>query len=110
MVDIVHAGVVAVVGAPAVDKLAEILGADIKTVDLVCNVHEHLRALTSLGVFKCDGVVVVGVADIVKVLVHALADIDYTNLGADLLGDDDGIGLRAGGGAEAGEGAGNDIR
>ena len=42
------------------------------------------------------------VADIVKVLVHALADVDNANLCADLLGNDDGVGLCAGGGAETG--------
>ena len=50
------------------------------------------------------------VADVIKVFVNALADVDDADLRADLLGDDDGVGLRAGGCAEAGQGARNDIR
>ena len=109
-VHVVHAGMVAVIGAPAVDKLAEILGADVKAVDLIGDVHEHLRALTRLRVLKGNGVIVMRVADIVKVLVDGLADVDNANLRADLLGDDDGVGLGAGRGAEAGQSAGDDVR
>lgn len=86
---------VAVVGAPAVNELAEVLGADVKAVDLVGDIHEYLRALARLSVLKSDGVVVVRMSDIVKVLVNALTDIDYADLSADLLGNDDGVGLCA---------------
>ena len=101
---------VAVIGAPAVDELAEILGADVKAVELIGDIHEHLRALARLRVLEGDGVIVMRMTDIVKVLVDALADVDNADFRADLLGDDDGVGLGAGGGAEAGHSAGDDVR
>ena len=107
---VVHAGMVAVIGAPAVDELAEVLGAHIQAVDLVGDVHEHLGALSGLGVFKGDAVIVMGVADVVKMLVDGLADINDPDLRAALLGHDDGVGLGAGGSAEAGQGAGHHVR
>ena len=109
-IDVVHAGMVAVIGAPAVDELAEILGTDVKAVELIGDIHEHLRALARLRVLEGDGVIVMRMTDIVKVLVDALADVDNADFRADLLGDDDGVGLGAGGGAEAGHSAGDDVR
>ena len=100
---------VAVVCAPAVNKLAEILRAHVEAVDLVGNVHENLGAFTGLGILKGDGVIVVSVADVVKVLIHGLADVNYADFGADLLGNNDGVGFCTGRGAEAGERAGNDV-
>ena len=106
---VIHAGVVAVVGAPAVNELAEIFRADVQAVDLVGDIHENLGAFPGLCVFKGDGIIIVCVADIVKVLVDGLADINHTILGAELLGDNDGVGLGTGRGAEAGERAGDDV-
>ena len=109
-VDVIVAGMVAIEGAPAVHELAEILCADVKAVDLVGDIQQHLSTLTRLRVFKGDGIVVMRVADIVKVLVNRLADVDDANLRAELLRHYDSVGLRAGGGAEAGHGAGHDVR
>ena len=50
-----------------------------------------------------------GMTDVVKVLIYSLADVNHANFGADLLGDDNGVGLRPGRSAEAGERAGDDI-
>ena len=49
------------------------------------------------------------VPDVVKMLIHRLADVDNPYLRTDLLRHDDGVGFGAGGGTEAGERAGDDI-
>lgn len=68
---------------------------DVKAVELIGDIHEHLRALARLRVLEGDGVIVMRMTDIVKVLVDALADVDNADFRADLLGDDDGVGLGA---------------
>ena len=101
---------VAVVGAPAVDILAEVLGADVETVALVGDVHQHLGALARLGVFIGDGIIVMRMTDVVEMLIDALGDVDHADLSAELFGHDDRVGLGARRGAEARHRAGDHIR
>ena len=108
-VDVVVRNLVAVIGAPAVGLLAEVLGADVEAVHLVGDVEEHHRALARLGVLKDDAVVVKVVAYRLEVLLHALAYRDNAQLRAQALGNRDGVVLRAVGGAEAGHGDGDDV-
>ena len=107
---VVHGDVVAVIGAPAVRELGQVLRADVDAaVELVGNVHENLRALTRLRVFIDDVAVFGIVADVLEMEHHALADVDDAHRRAKLLGHHDGVGLCAVGRAEARHGDGRDI-
>ena len=110
-VDVVHGDVVAVVGAPAVGKLAHVLGADMDAAvgKAVGHVHEDLGALARLRILIHDVAVFRVVADVFKVLHDALADVDDAHGRAELLGHDDGVGLRAVGRTEARHGHGSDV-
>ena len=108
-VHIVHGGVVTVVGAPPVNILRQILRAHIQTVDLVGNVHQDHGAHSRLGIFKGDGVIVMGVADVVKVLIYTLADVNHAHFASPLLCHHHGVALGAAGGTEAGHGHGDHV-
>ena len=55
----------------------------------------YATAAAVMGRISAYTGLVVRMSDIVKVLVNALADVDHANLRADLLGNDDGVGLCA---------------
>src|SRR5699024_8796139 len=104
---VVVGDLVAVVGAPAVGLLGEVLRADVEAVHLVGDVEQHHRALAGLGVLEDDAVVVKVVAYGLEVLFDALADGDYPQLRAQALGYGDGVVLGAVRRAEAGHGDGD---
>ena len=72
----------------------------------VGHVHEDLGALARLRIFIHDVAVFGVVTDVLEVLHDALADVDHAHGRAELLGHDDGVGLRAVGRAEARHGHG----
>ena len=108
-VDVVHARMITVVGTPAVNVLAEILGADIQTVGLVGDVHQNLRAFAGLGVFIGDRIIILCVPDILKMLQNRLADIDDAHFSAELPGHNDSVVFGAGGRSETGHRTGNHV-
>lgn len=108
-VDAVHGHMVAVVGSPAQSQLGEVARADDHTALVVGDVHEDLGALSCLGVLV--GHVAHGgiVADILKVLIDRIENIDLAEIHAQLGAEGGGVGLGAGGGTEAGHGDRHDI-
>ena len=106
----VHGHVVPVIGGPAQGQLAQVPGADDHAAGAVGQVHQHLGPLPGLAVFKGDGQVVHGLADVPEVDLHRIADVHGVKGGADALGQNFGIGLGAAGGAEAGHGHGQNVR
>ena len=94
-VDIVHAGVVSVICAPAVHIFAKILCPDIETIAFVRQIHQHLGTFSRLGVFKSNGVVVSRMSYIVEMHVDRVAYIDDSHICAELLCNYDSIGFGA---------------
>ena len=108
-VDPVHAHMVPVVGGPAQGQLGQIPGAHHQTAGLVGNVHEHLGALPGLTIFKGDVVVFHRLADVPKMTLDRLADVNALEGAAQPLGQLHGVVPGAVGGAEAGHGHGDDV-
>ena len=67
---------VGVVGRPAKRELTEVAGADDDAVQLIRDVHEKLRPLTSLRVLVDHGVILRVVPDVLKMLQHRGLDVD----------------------------------
>ena len=106
----VHAHVVAVVGTPAESQLAQVPGTHHNAADDAGIVHENLRPFSGLRVFVGAVVDAGVVANVGKVEVHRVFDIDFlagNSQGAHQL---PGIVVRPVGGAEAGHGHAADIR
>ena len=105
----IHGHVIPVVGGPAQGQLGQVAGADDHAARLVGDVHEHLGALPGLAVLKGDGVVLHGLADVLEVDLHRLADVDALQGGPQALGQLHGVVPGAVGGAEAGHGHRDDV-
>ena len=101
---------VPVIGGPAQGQLAQVAGANDHAAGAVGKVHQNLGPLPGLAVFKGDGQVIHGLADVPEVDLHRVADVHGVERRADALGQDLGVGLGPAGGAEAGHGHGQDIR
>ena len=75
-IDRVHRHMIAVVGAPPQGRFAQIARSDDDTAPFVGQIHQDLGALPGLGVFIDDVMLFGVVADILKVDLTRLRDID----------------------------------
>ena len=103
---VVHAHVVAIVGAEAQRRFAQVAGAQHDAAHFVGIVHEDLRALPGLTVFVGHVVDVLVLPDVGKMLLHRRADGDLTGTDAQTLHQNVRVGLGARAGAHAGHGNG----
>ena len=108
-VDAIHGHVVGVVSAPSKGKFAEVACSDDKTVALVGNIHENLRALTSLTVLIGHVVVVEVVTDVKEVANTCFLDADFLDGDAQRLHQSHRIVVGAVGGAKAWHGDTDDL-
>ena len=76
---------VAVVGTPAQSQLTEVAGSNNQTTGLVGDVHQHLGTLPGLTILKGDAVVLHALANILKVDLHRVADVDGAHIATLLL-------------------------
>ena len=107
-VDPVHRHVIGVVGAPAESQFGQVAGAEHQPTDLIGHIHEDLGAFPRLGIFIGDIVQRLGVADVGEMTAHRAIDGNDPQLDAEEFGQAFGIPPGAGGGAETGQGQGDD--
>ena len=100
---------IAVIGRPAERQLGQIARADDKRTVFVGDVHEHLCALTRLGIFIGDIKGGLIVPDVGKMLPHGGGDVDLVQSCAGRLRQRAGVAERSAGRAEAGHGDGVDV-
>ena len=101
---VVHAHLVAVVGAPAQRQLAQIACAQREAADLVGDVHDDLRAFARLRIFVGDVVHFGILPDILEVLLDSLDDGDGSGRAADQRHQPERVLQRAAARAHAGHG------
>ena len=101
-VDTVHAHMVAVVGGPAEGQLAQVTGADDKAAVFVGVVHQLQRAHAGLAVLKGDIVGLRVLANVRKMAVDGVGDVDLGKADTQRLAQNFGVGAGAFSGAEAG--------
>ncbi len=105
----VHAHVVAIVGGPTQRQLGKIARAHHQAPFHIGDIHQHLGALTGLGVFIGHVVYIRILADIPEMLLHGLADIHAAEGDAQCLAKRLGVIARSIRGTKAGHGHGQGI-
>ena len=108
-VDAVHGHVVAVIGRPAERQLGKISRAHDDAAACIRDIHEHLRALARLCILISHVMHCRIMADIRKMNLHGMADVDGLYRHAERLGQGHGVAFRPHRRAEARHRHGDDI-